>query len=60
MGVRAVILIGGGKPLAHPSTIKIIEKLGKNKIDIGLTTNGTLMGRYLDIIGKYEMDKSFR
>ena len=53
MGVRAVILIGGGEPLAHPSTIKIIEKLGKNKIDIGLTTNGTLMGRYLDIISKY-------
>ena len=53
MGVKAVILIGGGEPLAHPSTIKIIEKLGKNKIDIGLTTNGTLMGRYLDIISKY-------
>ncbi len=53
MGVKAVILIGGGEPLAHPSTIKIIEKLGKNKIEIGLTTNGTLMGRYLDIISKY-------
>ena len=53
MGVKAVILIGGGEPTAHPSTIKIIEKLGKNKIDIGLTTNGTLIGRYLDIISKY-------
>jgi MoaA/NifB/PqqE/SkfB family radical SAM enzyme len=53
MGVKAVILIGGGEPLAHPSTIKIIEKLGKNKIKIGLTTNGTLMNRYLDTIAKY-------
>ena len=53
MGVKAVILIGGGEPLAHPSTIEIIEKLGKNKIKIGLTTNGTLMGKYLDVIGKY-------
>tara|TARA_B100000963_G_scaffold362029_1_gene402308 strand:- start:4262 stop:5422 length:1161 start_codon:yes stop_codon:yes gene_type:complete len=53
MGVKAVILIGGGEPLAHPSTIKIIEKLGQNKIKIGLTTNGTLMGRYLNVIAKY-------
>ena len=51
--VRAVILIGGGEPLAHPSTIKIIEKLGKAQIQIGLTTNGTLMHKNLDIIAKY-------
>ena len=33
MGVKAVILIGGGEPLAHPSTIKIIEKLGQKKLN---------------------------
>ena len=53
MGVKAVILIGGGEPLAHPSTIKLIEELGENKIKIGLTTNGTLMAKYLHVISKY-------
>ena len=53
MGVKAVILIGGGEPLAHPSTLKLIETLGENQIKIGLTTNGTLMHRYLQVIEKY-------
>lgn len=52
-GVTAVILIGGGEPLAHPTTIELIKKLGQNDIQIGLTTNGTLMGRYIDIIAEY-------
>jgi len=51
--VTAVILIGGGEPLGHPSTIELIKKLGENGVQIGLTTNGTLMGKYLDIIAKY-------
>lgn len=51
--VSAVILIGGGEPLGHPSTIELIKKLGENGIQIGLTTNGTLMGRYIDIIAEY-------
>ncbi|WP_440653524.1 radical SAM protein [Candidatus Pelagibacter sp. HIMB1542] len=52
-GVSAVILIGGGEPLAHPTTIELIKRLGENDVQIGLTTNGTLMGRYIDIIAKY-------
>ena len=52
-GVKAVILIGGGEPLAHPSTMGIIKKLGENNIQIGLTTNGTLIHRHLDVISKY-------
>lgn len=51
--VSAVILIGGGEPLGHPTTIELIRKLGENGVQIGLTTNGTLMGRYIDIIAEY-------
>tara|TARA_B110000459_G_scaffold182271_1_gene210322 strand:- start:738 stop:1907 length:1170 start_codon:yes stop_codon:yes gene_type:complete len=51
--VTAVILIGGGEPLGHPTTIELIKKLGENGIQIGLTTNGTLMGKNIDIIAKY-------
>ncbi len=51
--VSAVILIGGGEPLGHPSTIELIKKLGENDIQVGLTTNGTLMGRYIDVIAEY-------
>jgi MoaA/NifB/PqqE/SkfB family radical SAM enzyme len=51
--VAAVILIGGGEPLAHPGTIELIEKLGKNNIQVGLTTNGTLMKKHLKIIAEY-------
>ena len=52
-GVTAVILIGGGEPLGHPTTIELIKRLGENGVQIGLTTNGTLMGRYIDIIAEY-------
>ena len=52
-GVTAVILIGGGEPLGHPTTIELIKKLGQNDIQIGLTTNGTLMGRNIDTIAEY-------
>ena len=51
--VAAVILIGGGEPLGHPTTIELIRELGKKGIQIGLTTNGTLMGRYIDTIAEY-------
>ena len=51
--VTAVILIGGGEPLGHPTTIELIQELGKRGIQIGLTTNGTLMGKYIDIIAEY-------
>ena len=52
-GVKAVILIGGGEPLAHPEIGWVIEYLGKHNVQIGLTTNGILMHRYMDVIAKY-------
>ena len=53
LGVTAVILIGGGEPLGHPTTIELIKKLGQNGVQIGLTSNGTLMNRYMDSIAEY-------
>lgn len=50
IGVRAVILIGGGEPLLHPIIEEVIEILSENSIAVGLTTNGTQIRRYLDVI----------
>lgn len=52
-GVKAVILIGGGEPLAHPAVGELIEFLGTHDIHIGITTNGTMIGKYLDLISEY-------
>ena len=53
LGVKAVVLIGGGEPLAHPAVGELIEYLGNNDINIGITTNGYFIPRYLDTIAKY-------
>jgi wyosine [tRNA(Phe)-imidazoG37] synthetase (radical SAM superfamily) len=50
LGVRAVILIGGGEPLLHNAIGEVIQTLGEAGIAIGVTTNGTMLHRYLDAI----------
>ncbi|MEU4391478.1 radical SAM protein [Kribbella sp. NPDC023855] len=52
-GVLAVILIGGGEPLLHPATPKIIELLSSRGVKIGLTTNGTRVDRHLDVLAEH-------
>jgi MoaA/NifB/PqqE/SkfB family radical SAM enzyme len=52
-GIKAVVLIGGGEPLAHSAIGKLIELLGKNDVRIGITTNGTLINRHIDAIAEY-------
>ena len=52
-GVKAVILIGGGEPLAHPEIGWVIEYLGSHGVQIGITTNGLLIERYLEPIAEY-------
>jgi sulfatase maturation enzyme AslB (radical SAM superfamily) len=52
-GVRGVILIGGGEPLAHPGTAAVIETLGKAQIPVGLVTNGTMLKRNCEIIARF-------
>lgn len=50
--VRAVILIGGGEPLMHRSIGTVIDVLHDAGIELGLVTNGTLIGRYSDQIAE--------
>jgi MoaA/NifB/PqqE/SkfB family radical SAM enzyme len=52
-GVKAVVLIGGGEPLAHRAVGDLLNYLGKHDIHIGITTNGTFIHKYLDQIAKY-------
>jgi MoaA/NifB/PqqE/SkfB family radical SAM enzyme len=52
-GVKAVILIGGGEPLAHPAIGELITYFGLNDIQVGITTNGSFIDRYLDSIAQY-------
>lgn len=52
-GVRAVILIGGGEPLAHRKIGDFIELMGNNDVHIGITTNGSFIDRHLDRIAKF-------
>ena len=52
-GVKAVILIGGGEPLAHPAAGDFIRFLGENDVNIGITTNGFFIDRYFEEISLY-------
>lgn len=52
-GIKAVVLIGGGEPLAHPAVGELMEYLGKHDIHIGITTNGTFIKKYLEQIAEY-------
>jgi MoaA/NifB/PqqE/SkfB family radical SAM enzyme len=48
MGVRAVVLIGGGEPMAHPEFGTLLDYFHEADIHVGVTSNGTLIERYLD------------
>ncbi len=52
-GVRGVVLIGGGEPLAHPAIGDLIEYFGNHDIHIGITTNGSFIRKYLGQIAEY-------
>ena len=51
-GVKAVILIGGGEPLSHPGIGKLIRYFFENDVKIGITTNGTFIKKYLELIAE--------
>ncbi|MBF0543582.1 MAG: radical SAM protein [Candidatus Riflebacteria bacterium] len=52
IAVRAVVLIGGGEPMAHPEFGTIVNYFYENDIHVGVTSNGTLIERYLDILAE--------
>lgn len=47
-GVVAVVLIGGGEPMAHPKFGELVRALFDSGIKVGVTTNGTLIQRYFE------------
>lgn len=51
-GVKGIIFIGGGEPLAHKSMPEPIIKAYELGISVGLTTNGSLMNRYTNEIAE--------
>ena len=51
-GVKGIIFIGGGEPLAHAAMPRPIELAFELGLKIGLTTNGSLIDRHLDAIGR--------
>jgi MoaA/NifB/PqqE/SkfB family radical SAM enzyme len=53
MGVRGVILIGGGEPLLHPAIERVISTMSAGGVRVGLTTNGTQIDRHLDTIAEH-------
>ncbi|MEO3973675.1 radical SAM protein [Streptomyces sp. CAU 1734] len=53
MSVRGVVLIGGGEPLAHRGTRKVLRMLGEAGVAIGVVTNGTMIQQNLDELAEY-------
>ena len=52
-GIKAIVLIGGGEPLAHPKIGDFISLVSRNDIHIGITTNGTYIDRHIKEIAFY-------
>jgi len=48
LGVKAVVLIGGGEPMAHPEFGTIVDYFYENDIHVGVTSNGTLINKYFE------------
>lgn len=46
-GVKAVVLIGGGEPMAHPEFGNVLKYFSEVDIHTGVTSNGTLLNRYM-------------
>lgn len=53
LGIKAVILIGGGEPLIHKSVSHVIRRFGEAGVKIGLVTNGTLIHKHIDAIAEH-------
>jgi len=52
VGVKAVVLIGGGEPMAHKEFGNLVKAFSEKNIHTGVTTNGTLISRFLDVTAK--------
>lgn len=53
IGVKAVVLIGGGEPMAHPEFGNLVDYFHHNDIHVGVTSNGTLIEKYLHSLANH-------
>ena len=53
IGVKAVVLIGGGEPMAHKEFGNLVKAFAEKDIHIGVTTNGTLLKRHMDVCSEH-------
>lgn len=49
IGVKAVVLIGGGEPMAHKEFGNLVKIFSENDIHTGVTTNGTLLKKHMEV-----------
>ena len=52
-GLKSIIYVGNGEPLAYKRFPEITKFVYKNKLDQGIFTNGYLMNRYFDELSEY-------
>jgi MoaA/NifB/PqqE/SkfB family radical SAM enzyme len=45
LGTQSVTITGGGEPLMHPRINDIVDSFYRSAIEVGLVTNGLLLGR---------------
>lgn len=50
LGVKSCCYSGGGEPLLHPASGRVIRKLKDKDIQVGIITNGTHIDNFLDDI----------
>ena len=50
LGVKGVIITGGGEPCLYPGFSDFVKAVSDNGVDITLTTNGQQFDRHLDIL----------
>ena len=53
IGVKAVVLIGGGEPMAHPEFGTLVDYFYENDIHVGVTSNGTLIDKFANSLANH-------
>jgi len=48
-GLKSVLLIGGGEPTLHPNFGEIVKYLKSKKLQVGIVTNGSFMGKIINV-----------
>lgn len=52
LGVQAICIAGGGEPLLNKATGSFIDRVVANDVDVGVVTNGTAIGGFVDSLSQ--------